>query len=547
MRLYLTHMHSPFFFMTVLPSFSRLSRAIQTRPLHFRTPRLRTPAPTTDWGSVNNVDLERVVEYRDGAALQRNFDNICFADINEADFPMFTEPANVVQLFRLMQLTMEYQLHVQTQLMDTIRSQKEWIDAHQHRNAKLRKELEELRRGKAQQAHRCGECNAAFSSPEFLERHVQRRHRGQQQADMGPLMKELAAIRAQIDSTSLKELQRMADLELNVEGVTGDAVAQIKLHVTLEADRIIRELSGRPAPAPAPVFVPSKPEPAAVHPLERQPKYVWFKNMPFLLARYPAPPPGVLMKTLKTLQQVALKHTPETLTTMLQESQKMGFPRAALAGTTETIIKNHYTPSGKLAAAVELAQTAAHEAKKHCLDVRADQIERARDAERARTRGVDAEFQSIHAQMVAAGRGAVPPPQPITPRPVLAHGAPAGAPGAAPQVSYAVPGYGGGAPGGMPPRAYSVGPSAFAAAAGPQSPQRPASGGSGGSGGNNHGFVSSPTRGFSVSANLAAAPPAAPAGPGPAAAPYAQLPPQSALPPRPQPAAVQAQPQPQQV
>jgi hypothetical protein len=415
--------------------------------------------------------------------LQRNFDNVCFADLSEHDMDLLSEPANTIQLFRLTQLIMEYQLHVQNHLLDTIQRQKDWIDSHSNRNAKLRKELEELRRKQSiapQQTFRCSECNATFSGPEYLERHIERRHRGQPTpvaaapVDLGPLQKELEAIRGAITASSAENLQRMAGLEVNLEGVAGDSVAQIKQHVTEEADRIIRELSGLqyvPPPVPPPRAVTPEPVPQkqlpvpVVHPLERPPKYVWFKNMPYLLARYPAPRPATLIKTLKTLQQVAQGHTSDSLAAMSRESQSMGHPRAAVAGAAETIVRKHFTPNPKVTLALEQAEAEFHTAQLQRIDARSKIVEDDRDREMERTRKVDAEVQSIHAQMVAAGRTGVPPPQRITPT--------AGGPPSLPQRAASA------APGLISSPSGSSGLGASAMAAG--SP-------------NNHGFVSSPSK-----------------------------------------------------
>ena len=69
-----------------------------------------------NWRKIASVDLEHVVKTVDVNILQDNIEHITFADLTENELKS-VHPANVIQLYRLSQLIIEYLLNVQNYFM----------------------------------------------------------------------------------------------------------------------------------------------------------------------------------------------------------------------------------------------------------------------------------------------------------------------------------------------------------------------------------------------------------------------------------------------
>ena len=166
-----------------------------------------------DFTRLHSINLDHLIHSVDIHTLQHTLDNLAFSDLTPADLPQLT-PAVLVKGWRLLQLTVEYLLHVQSFLYHahataqyecevlarkcvTLKEQQRQTVKEKDKEArKLRKELRH-----AQQqmntlnsfsplkppppappaiadgaVHACSECHAAFISASYLASHVKRRH-----------------------------------------------------------------------------------------------------------------------------------------------------------------------------------------------------------------------------------------------------------------------------------------------------------------------------------------------------------------------------------
>ena len=164
-----------------------------------------------DFTRLHSINLDHLIQSVDIQTLQHTLDNLAFSDLTPADLPQLT-PAVLVKGWRLLQLTVEYLLHVQSFLYHAhataqyeceVLARKCVALKEQHKLA-LREQNKEVRKLKrelkhAQQqlntldsysptkpppppvfadgaVHACSECHAAFISASYLASHVKRRH-----------------------------------------------------------------------------------------------------------------------------------------------------------------------------------------------------------------------------------------------------------------------------------------------------------------------------------------------------------------------------------
>ena len=165
-----------------------------------------------DFTRLQSINLDHLIQSVDIHTLQHTLDNLAFADLTPADLPQLT-PAVLVKGWRLLQLTVEYLLHVQSFLYHAhataqyeceVLARKCVALKEQHRQSgrEKDKDLRKLRRDlkHAQQqlntldsfspnkppppppaiadgaVHACSDCQAAFISASYLASHVKRRH-----------------------------------------------------------------------------------------------------------------------------------------------------------------------------------------------------------------------------------------------------------------------------------------------------------------------------------------------------------------------------------
>ena len=175
----------------------------------------RRRAGALNWSALHSLNLDQLIRTVDIATLQAHLDNLAFSDLSAADLPHL-HPSSLLHLFRLLQLTVEYLLHVQSFLYhahaakeyETELLAKKCVDVREEARDKLKKRAKELKDVKRELAaakaaipsspvkrrpsppavaldghvYACAECDAAFISAAYLTSHVQRRHGGGEEA-----------------------------------------------------------------------------------------------------------------------------------------------------------------------------------------------------------------------------------------------------------------------------------------------------------------------------------------------------------------------------
>lgn len=96
-----------------------------------------------DIRALSQIDIERLVRDVDIDLLQMNLENLTFCNLREEDLRFLTDQ-NVVKLFRMSQLTIEYLLYAQEQLSGNLNALAAKYTARKRSLLRKRKELEEL-------------------------------------------------------------------------------------------------------------------------------------------------------------------------------------------------------------------------------------------------------------------------------------------------------------------------------------------------------------------------------------------------------------------
>ncbi|GAA50219.1 zinc finger protein DZIP1L, partial [Clonorchis sinensis] len=152
-----------------------------------------------DWRRLASIDVNRVINEMDVGTLQDVLSSVAFCDIT-CEVDMRCVDSNLIKLFQLAQLLVEYLLHSQNYLISSVNSlkeenaslQKDLSSAKQdlaekmnkltavrrecHRRRLLLLAQQQLMDSGPQSYHRCLYCPKAFLNASFLAAHVQRRH-----------------------------------------------------------------------------------------------------------------------------------------------------------------------------------------------------------------------------------------------------------------------------------------------------------------------------------------------------------------------------------
>ncbi|KAI8921456.1 Iguana/Dzip1-like DAZ-interacting protein N-terminal-domain-containing protein [Entophlyctis helioformis] len=227
-----------------------------------------------NWRMLAAIDADRVMRDVDVPALQEIMENVTFCDIDAEDL-RYIDP-NFVKLFRLAQMMIEYLLHSQDYLADQRaelrqeldelrlihRQDTESIEALTADSDAAKKELRTLRKtlyayqlvaklpggisqNTSSQAvyHRCMHCPKVFSSQQYLDAHLQRRH-----SEHVPVFSQHPARHNDSDPTQAgsSDFQKMADMIerfsirlLDAEKqMRGDSESKIE-------DRVSKEVAAR--------------------------------------------------------------------------------------------------------------------------------------------------------------------------------------------------------------------------------------------------------------------------------------------------------------
>eukprot|EP00112_Aurelia_sp_Birch-Aquarium-sp1_P017815 Seg417.17 transcript_id=Seg417.17/GoldUCD/mRNA.D3Y31 product="Zinc finger protein DZIP1L" protein_id=Seg417.17/GoldUCD/D3Y31 len=157
-----------------------------------------------DWRRLAAVDVDRIAREVDVQTLQDNIAHVAFCDV-ENELSLREVDVNLIKLFKLAQLLIEYLLHSQeylqgyisqfeSQIKNAVQDQaKLQADIEKKNNAyrglkkeyqkskKLIAEYQLMLRAGASGFHKCPFCTKSFLSDDFLKAHIVRRHSDQTQ------------------------------------------------------------------------------------------------------------------------------------------------------------------------------------------------------------------------------------------------------------------------------------------------------------------------------------------------------------------------------
>ncbi|TGZ71050.1 hypothetical protein CRM22_002855 [Opisthorchis felineus] len=164
-----------------------------------------------DWRRLASIDVTRVINEMDVGTLQDVLPSVAFCDIT-CEVDMRYVDSNLIKLFQLAQLLVEYLLHSQSYLISSVDSLKEENSSLQkdlntvkqdltekmnkltavrrecHRRRLLLLAQQQLMDSGPQSYHRCLYCPKAFLNASFLAAHVQRRHLGTENLGQPPTL-----------------------------------------------------------------------------------------------------------------------------------------------------------------------------------------------------------------------------------------------------------------------------------------------------------------------------------------------------------------------
>ncbi|KAJ8350058.1 hypothetical protein SKAU_G00251880 [Synaphobranchus kaupii] len=194
--------------------------------------KFRRRRDSVDWRRISAVDVDRVASELDFHTLQEHVMGVTFCTVEQERCPYCQNPVDPVllKLFRLAQLTVEYLLHSQDFLTQSLQAaeeklqaatlEKEQLDTQLQKQAQNSKGLrEELKQRKkiivSQQSminagmgsyHKCQCCDKAFMNSSFLQSHMQRRHPDEYDIRlMSEKQRKVQAVKLQEEINKLKE------------------------------------------------------------------------------------------------------------------------------------------------------------------------------------------------------------------------------------------------------------------------------------------------------------------------------------------------------
>ncbi|XP_075057649.1 cilium assembly protein DZIP1L [Mixophyes fleayi] len=205
-----------------------------------------------DYRRFSAIDVEKVARELDISTLQESINSITFCNLDNERCPYCQQPVDPVllKLLKLAQFTIEYLLHCQECLSNTVTQLEERVqestNGHlqtKHEIVKLGEELKKLkdenkRRKKligtqqmllqagANNYHKCHLCDKAFMNYSFLQAHLQRRH---------PEMTEL-------ERQKKKHAEQMEDGIEDLKNKLQKTQSQLEAEREMEHQRRLQEL-----------------------------------------------------------------------------------------------------------------------------------------------------------------------------------------------------------------------------------------------------------------------------------------------------------------
>lgn len=263
--------------------------------------------------------------YKSKEKLEQIASDIIYADLQPKDYKRLTEGANAAQLFRFMQLSLEYQIKV-----NKVLESKEI--------SKLKKEIKALK--KQATPYRCPYCPSFLTTEaDSLKRHLESQHLPQQKSqpipppiaplDTDALVNEIktviegqvshATAVVQEDLKTIGETLKLImkwnpdnhDITVMLDGGLSTLNKQTRdIQDSVDEaqgkiDQILRRLDvPKPSTPPPPVPVIDKvttPKKESIHALERERKYPWIRDMDMVKSRYPPPSNEMIRRKMDSL------------------------------------------------------------------------------------------------------------------------------------------------------------------------------------------------------------------------------------------------------
>lgn len=322
-----------------------------------------------DWDQMKKSDVEDLVHRlpRDKKSREefRSFvEGLVRADLGPEHYSLFTEPANVVQLFRVMQLSVEWAVYVQKHEIKRREAAEDAFAKLKAENKGLTAELkrlqEELRKGQSP-AFRCPYCpnGKVLVDAERARKHMAKHFDKpappppppppppapmpqpqnldelkdylRRLLDGMPDKSAIASILAWLQENCARrpETKDQHDGVMNKLEALSNKLDNIEAKVSQPAaprpQTPPRVRTPPPAPRPEPEHIPRPAPPAPPAPesprsrlrrvLEKRKyhKHIWFKQYPFLLARYPPPPVARIMDALANKRAIVRGMTSDRL------------------------------------------------------------------------------------------------------------------------------------------------------------------------------------------------------------------------------------------
>ncbi|KAG7467000.1 hypothetical protein MATL_G00148600 [Megalops atlanticus] len=206
--------------------------------------KFRPRRESVDWRRISAIDVDRVASELDFQTLQEHIMGITFCSVEHERCPYCQNPVDPVllKLFRLAQLTVEYLLHSQDYLTQSLQGaeeklqasvlEREQLQGQLHKQAEDVKGLkEELRQRKkiiiSQQSminaglgsyHKCQHCDKAFMNSSFLQSHMQRRHPEEYDIRLiSEKQRKVQAVKLQEEIDKLKEQLTLTRSQLETQ------------------------------------------------------------------------------------------------------------------------------------------------------------------------------------------------------------------------------------------------------------------------------------------------------------------------------------------
>uniref|UniRef100_A0A6P7GRQ8 Zinc finger protein Dzip1 n=1 Tax=Diabrotica virgifera virgifera TaxID=50390 RepID=A0A6P7GRQ8_DIAVI len=199
--------------------------------------------PNLDKNKICLIDIDRIIKERDVASVERNI-SIVVQYVLENDQAIVLD-SNFVKLFRLSQLSVEYLLFCKKYLDKTVVLLKKDVTKLKQELKELKQYIEELESHISSSRnvtarYPCETCSKMFSSEDYLNSHVKRRHSTPEnknvQTEAEKLHSEIKELKERLNTTekfiqekpSPRDAENFKEVSTETEGKTAKLVCEIQ-------------------------------------------------------------------------------------------------------------------------------------------------------------------------------------------------------------------------------------------------------------------------------------------------------------------------------